>query len=264
MGDEATKDGGSGHAHDDEEADEDDVVLSRPDPKSQLYTMKMANWTAKFEKYRGLGKKRKADHYQKMILFYPPMPPGHKLLRGYYEALCEEYKGGAHQVDDWTTIWFDTTSDDDFEDGTDRDSFKRWMDVTESMIAEKLVSTAELEGHWGLKKEPVKAAVAYPQPAPLQAYPTAQPMGAAFARPQAVPVAQPAYAQPYPAMARPAVAAQPAMQYVRPGGYPQAAGYPGAVAPPIYGGPMPQMMGTAMYSPQMAMPSISVNVNYGR
>ena len=105
----------------DEVSDEDDVVLTRPDPKSQLYTMKMANWTAKLEKYRGLGKKRKADHYQKMTLFYPPMPPGHKLLRGYYEALCEEYKGGAHQVDDWTTIWFDTTSDDDFEDGTDRD-----------------------------------------------------------------------------------------------------------------------------------------------
>ena len=52
----------------------------------------------RYEKYKELGKKRKADHYQRLIVWYPPLPPGHKILRGYYEALEEEYKGGVHQV----------------------------------------------------------------------------------------------------------------------------------------------------------------------
>ena len=43
-------------------------------------------------------------------------------------------------MQDWTTIWFDTLNDDDFAEGADKEAFKKWMDTTESMVAEKRAS----------------------------------------------------------------------------------------------------------------------------
>ena len=204
--------GGTGKQYDDEISDEDDVVTTRPDPSSAMYRAKITLWTKKYEKYKELGKKRKADHYQRLIVWYPPLPPGHKILRGYYEALEEEYKGGVHQVEDWTMIWLETVSEEEFEDaGTNKAFFKQWLDTTESMVAEKLVTTKEMKGHWGLNEpEPEPEKPKYAEPAPLAGYgvPMAQP-----AYPQAIPQAQPAYPQATPAypQAQPAYMQQPMM-----------------------------------------------------
>jgi len=237
---------GAGAAVDDEISDEDDSVTTRPDPKSALFAAKMALWTSKYHKYVDLGKKRKADHYQRLLLWYPPMPAGHKVLKGFYESLAEEYKNGAHQSDDWTTMWWETVTDEDFDadgdgesDGTDRAAFKAWMDVTESMIAEKRVTLGELEGQWGLKEEkpPEEETPKYEEPAPLQGYPTATPVAQGYTPnyPQAMPVAQPA---------------MPQAQYVRPPAYPGA-------APPIYGGAPMMMPGMQMQQPMM-MPGMQM------
>ena len=100
-----------------------------------------------------------APHYQRLIVWYPPLPPGHKILKGYMEALEEEYKGGAHQVEDWTMIWLDTVPESEFEDaGTTKEFFKKWLDTTETMVAEKTITPKEMKGHWGLN-EPAPAQV---------------------------------------------------------------------------------------------------------
>ena len=49
--------------------------------------------------------------YQTLLIFHPPMPKGHAILRGYAEALAEEYKGGAHAAEDWTMLWFEQVAD---------------------------------------------------------------------------------------------------------------------------------------------------------
>ena len=104
----------------------------------------------------------------------------HTILKGFFEALREEYKGGV-PGDDWTMMWFNTWAhsplrahaprlhvrhhylcpahvrmrthmhvwampfggsvpEGDFSSaGTSKEAFKRWLDVTESMVAEKRV-----------------------------------------------------------------------------------------------------------------------------
>ena len=62
-----------------------------------------------------MGKERKADHYQRLLLANPPTESSHGLLRGYFEALAAEYKKEAGVQDDWTTIWFNTIDDAQFE-----------------------------------------------------------------------------------------------------------------------------------------------------
>ena len=237
----------TGQAIDEEISDEDDVVTSRPDPTSAIYKAKVNLWTKKYNKYRELGKKRKADHYQRLLVLYPPLPPGHKILSGYMEALEEEYKGGAHQVEDWTMIWLDTVSEGEFEEaGTTKEFFKGWLDITETMVAEKLVTTKEMKGHWGLNAPAPLPKATYAEPAPLAGYAVAQP-----AYPQAVPVAQPAYPQAAPVYPT----AQPYVQnYAQPSPYgvPQRSPYGVPQASP-YGVPQ-----SAMYTPQ-----VSVQVNYG-
>ena len=109
-------------------------------------------------------------------------------------------------------IWLETVSEEEFEDaGTNKAFFKQWLDTTESMVAEKLVTTKEMKGHWGLNEpEPEPEKPKYAEPAPLAGYgvPMAQP-----AYPQAIPQAQPAYPQATPAypQAQPAMMAQPMM-----------------------------------------------------
>jgi annexin A13 len=272
---------GHGEAFDDEISDEDDSVTERPNPASALFAAKMANWTAKYHKYIDMGKRSKADHYQRLILWYPPMPLGHKVLKGYLEALAEEYKGGQQSDDDWTTIWFETVSDEDFDadgdgesDGTDRAAFKAWMDVTESMIAEKRTTINELKSRWGLnEKKEEEETPKYEEPV-IASYTTTNTTVASYATnyPQAIPVARPAMP-----------IAQPVQQqYVRPAAYPGAPPiYGTGVAPPIYGQPMmmqqqpmmygqqPMMYGGGMYQPQMQRPmmqygggvSVSVNIS---
>eukprot|EP00322_Chrysochromulina_rotalis_P026845 CAMPEP_0115866008 /NCGR_PEP_ID=MMETSP0287-20121206/20027_1 /TAXON_ID=412157 /ORGANISM="Chrysochromulina rotalis, Strain UIO044" /LENGTH=1093 /DNA_ID=CAMNT_0003320561 /DNA_START=29 /DNA_END=3309 /DNA_ORIENTATION=- len=204
---------------DDEISEDDEGFGSDVDPTSQIYQVKVQLWSQKYEKYRDMGKAHKADHYQRLLLLYPPVATGHKILKGYVEALAEEYKKDA-TGDDWTTLWLDNVDDADFEEaGTRRDLFKKWYDVTESLVAEKKVTIKELKGHWGVADpppEPRQGGSVYAQPAALTpvAYPTA------------VPVAQP-YGTNYPQAAPPTA-------------YPQAIAYPQAqpqAAPPIYGQP---------------------------
>jgi len=154
-------------------------------------------------------------------------------------------------------MWLNTVEDSSFEEaGTTREVFKGWLDVTETMVAEKLVTIKELKGHWGTEERPVaQAAPVYADPAPL-----APPVGVP-AYPQAAPVAQMAYPT-----------AQPAYPQAQPA-YPQAAAapqhyganYPQAVAPSPYGIPQPSPYGVPMYGgpPQPvygAQPQISVSV----
>jgi len=250
----------TGKSFDDEISDEDDVVTSRPDPTSAMYKAKVSLWTKKFNKYKDLGKKRKADHYSRLLVLYPPLPPGHKILKGYMEALEEEYKGGAHQVEDWTMIWLDTVPESEFEDaGTTKDFFKNWLDTTESMVAEKLITVGEMKGHWGLNEPEKPPQATYAEPAPLAGYPTATPVA------QPVPMATPAYPQAYP-QATPAYpqAAPYGMNYPQPPIYQRPAAYPGA--PPMYGGAAPPIYGapSGMYTPQPMGASVQVNVTYGR
>jgi len=245
----------TGKSFDDEISDEDDVVTSRPDPTSAMYKAKVALWTRKFNKYKDLGKKRKADHYQRFLVIYPPLPPGHKILKGYMESLEEEYKDGAHQVEDWTMIWLDTVPESEFEDaGTTKEFFKGWLDTTETMVAEKTVSVKELKGHWGLNAPAAPATPSYADPAPISAYPTAMPV----AQP-AMPMAMPAYPQATPAYPQAAYAtnypqaAYPQAAYPQ-AAYPQASPYGMPMAQPAY--PQP----TAMYTPQV---QVTVNTTYG-
>ena len=62
-----------------------------------------------------MGKERKADHYQRLLLANPPTESSHGLLRGYFDALAAEYKKEAGVQDDWTMIWFNTIDDAQFE-----------------------------------------------------------------------------------------------------------------------------------------------------
>ena len=112
-------------------------------PQPRVLRAKLSAWEKKFEKYNEMGKKSKAEHYQKLVLLYPPMPKGHKLLQGYHDALVEEYVNDESH-EDWTTVWFDGLTDADFDvdgdgelDGVNKEAFKKWMDTTESMVAEK-------------------------------------------------------------------------------------------------------------------------------
>jgi len=271
-------DGGAGQTFDDEISDEDDEAPSSHKPDSAIYRAKLALWQQKYEKYKELGKKRKEEHYQGLIMKYPPLPKGHKILRGYAEALEEEYKNGTHQEEDWTMIWLDTVTDEEFEEANStRDFFKAWLDITESMVAEKIVSIKELKGHWGLIEEPPPPSKpTYAEPAPLAAY------GAAVAQPApAMPVAQPAYGTNYPQAAPPMAypgappVAYPGMAVAQPMMQPgtccssstttttttsshTTTGYPGmAMAQPMMqpmmpmAQPMMPQMATAMYTPQI-------------
>jgi hypothetical protein len=189
----------TGSAVDDEISDEDDSPPSDHDPASPMFKAKLANWERKFAKYKEMGKERKAEHYQKLLLLYPPMPKGHKLLKGYHAALSEEYSKDA-SGEDWTTIWFDALTDDDFDvdgdgelDGTDKEAFKKWMDVTESMIVEKRASLKEMKAHWGLNEKREKRESVVEECAALEDIPVATPAGIPVATP-----AQPAYMGNYP------------------------------------------------------------------
>jgi len=194
-------------------------------------------WTGKYTKYKEMGKKRKSDYYLRLLLLNPPMPPGHKVLKGYVQALTEEYKNDA-SGDDWTGMWLGTVPDEDFEEaGTSKEFFKKWFDVTESMVAEKQVSISELKGHWGLvEAAPPPAEPVYPDPAPIGAYtPIGEPVP-----PMHMPIAT-GYGTNYPeaggyppAMPAGIPMAQPAMPMAQP--VPMA-------QPPLYGGPAPQMYG---------------------
>jgi hypothetical protein len=66
-------------------------------------------------RYHEMGKERKADHYQRLLLANPPTESSHGLLRGYFDALAAEYKKEAGVQDDWTMIWFNTVDDAQFE-----------------------------------------------------------------------------------------------------------------------------------------------------
>ena len=237
--------------------DDDDFEPDRDvDPASALYKAKVLSWRNKYIKYRDMGKARKANHYQRLLLLHPPLPKGHSLLRGFAAALEEEYKNDT-QGDDWTGIWLGTVEASDFEDaGTTKVRaqswpitqiappillplsscdlsaiaqafFKEWCDVTESMVAEKKVTIKEIKGHWGLNAVARAQPRTY-EPAPLASYgaPVAQPV-----TPAAPPVATPAYptAQPVVPQATPAYGSNyPSAQPTLPA-YPQA--YP---TPPIY------------------------------
>ena len=73
-------------SEDDESFEDDKISCASP-----LYKAKVGMWTAKYQKYHGMGKARKAEHYQRLLLAHPPTDGSHGLLRGYYDALDEEY-----------------------------------------------------------------------------------------------------------------------------------------------------------------------------
>ena len=152
--------GGGGGGGGDYASDEDDVVPSDFGPSSPLFQAKLKLWTKKYKKYKKAKLRHKAQHYQQLLLFYPPVEKGDALLLGYYSALEEEYtkKGGTGEgggTEDWTQIWFDAIGDAELEAaGVSRSGLKSWLDVTEPMIAKKEVALKELKGHWGLNDEP--------------------------------------------------------------------------------------------------------------
>jgi len=209
---------------DNEISEDDDDMGDDVDPTSPLFKAKLLSWRRKYQKYNEMGKVRKAEHYQRLLLLNPPLPKGNKILKGFAEALEEEYKKDA-TGDDWTGMWLDTVDESEFEAaGTSKDFFKEWFDVTESMVADKKVTVKEMKAHWGLNEAPVAQARTY-EPAPLAGY------AAAPVYPQAQPAypqAQPVYPQAAPVMMQPPVYQQPY-----------------APAPPIYGG------GPPLYQPQV-------------
>ena len=46
--------------------------------------------TTKYNKYNDMGKARKANHYQRLLLLNPPMPKGHKVSRACAALRCAE------------------------------------------------------------------------------------------------------------------------------------------------------------------------------
>ena len=157
---------------------------------------------------------------------------------------------GGHVVqqdDDWTGIWLDTVDESEFEEaGTDKAFFKSWVDITETMVAEKAVAINELKAHWGLMPEREEAPEPLmPEPAPLAPYPMGEPV-APGGYPSMAPQ-QPAYGTNYPQ----AVPVPQSIPMAQPG------------IPPIYGGaPPPMYGGSGMYS-QMPMTSVNVSVGMG-
>ena len=236
----------------------DDILHTSP-----LYAAKSELWTRKYEKYNGMGKAHKAEHYQRLLLSQPPTAKGHRLLGGFFEALTEEYKASGRAADDWTSVWFGTLADDRFEAaGTTRDVFKRWLDVTESMVAEKKVSLNELKSAWGLRPKPALAKQkSYIQPVALTPYqppPVAQamlPVAHAIHVPPQPPVypspSVPIYGQP-----QPPIYGQP--QQPMGWGQPPVV-YPTA-APTTTTTTTTTYMATSMYSP---MPIVQQPMFYG-
>ena len=250
---------------DDEISENDDAPDDdAPDITSALFKAKVAQWTAKYERYREMGKKAKADHYQHLLILYPPVKLGSELLRGYAEALAEEYKGGTQSAEDWTTMWLATVQDDKLEAaGVSREFFKGWMDTTESMVRERRVAITELRGRWGLaapraplKKDHTLSSMPIPQAAAATPVATATgyPMATGYpnAVQQQVQVRQTTIA--YPAVARPMVQmAQPALY----GGM-QVAAQPMMMQRPMVAAPM--MMAPPVAMMQVAQPQIQIQV----
>ena len=230
----------------DDEISDDDPLERGIKPTSPLFKAKCQMWTAKYMKYNEMGKARKAAHYQRLLLLNPPLPKGSSILKGFAEALEEEYKKD-NSGDDWTGMWLDEVPEAEFEDaGTSKDFFKKWFDVTESMVAEKKVSVKEMMGHWGLIEEPPKQERLY-EPVPLE------PVGIPVA--QTIPQAAPAYGTnyvPQPQMGMPHAmpmatpyAMPQAMSIPSPYGMPQASPY-GMPSP--YGNPYGQPQVTSTYT----------------
>ena len=82
--------------------------------------------------------------------------------------LVEEYKND-EQGEDWTGMWLDTVPEEEFDDaGSSKEFFQKWFDVTESMVAEKTVTVAEMKAAWGLNAPPeVPKKPSYAEPAAL-------------------------------------------------------------------------------------------------
>ena len=240
-------------AFDDEISDNDEEFDGEIDPTSALFKAKVGMWTDKYKKYNEMGKARKADHYQRLLLLNPPLPKGNKILKGFAEALEEEYKSG-NTGDDWTGMWLDTVEESEFEDaGTSKDFFKEWFDVTESMVAEKKVSVREMKGHWGLNEAAVEPTRTY-EPAPL-----APPMGA-----PAYPQAQPAYPQAQPAYPQ-ATPAYPQAQPAYGTNYAQQPMMAQPMVQPMMGGPplfQPQMAGPPLFQPQVQSTTYTTTTQY--
>ena len=56
------------------------------------------------------------------------------MLKGYCEALAEEYKNN-EQGEDWTTLWLNNVPEGDFaEAGIDREFFKKWCGARAEVV----------------------------------------------------------------------------------------------------------------------------------
>eukprot|EP00900_Chrysochromulina_parva_P010576 jgi/Chrpa1/1951/Chrysochromulina_OHIO_Genome00013467-RA len=196
----------------DDEISDDETLESGIKSTSPLFKAKCQMWTAKYKKYNEMGKARKAAHYQRLLLLNPPLPKKSSILKGFADALEEEYKKD-NSGDDWTGMWLDSVDEAEFEAaGTSKDFFKKWFDVTESMVAEKKVSVKEMEAHWGLIEEPPKQERLY-EPVPLA--PVGMPVAQSMPMAQSMPQATPAYGSNY-AMAQANYAMPVASPYAMP------------------------------------------------
>jgi len=174
-------------ADDDDEEEELEVEdpNSLPDPTTPMYKAKITKWQRLLADAEEKGKARKIAYYRRLLCMYPPVKPGHKLLKNYIEALIAEYKDGAEGL---VTNWINDTSAADFESaGVSKENFDEWQNTSEDMVKQKLITIPELKMAWGYDKATTDLPAVKDEPAPV---PTGGPVPQMPAAPPPMPVPQ--------------------------------------------------------------------------
>jgi len=153
---------------DDDLDDDDENTDNIPNPSSPLYKAKVRKWTRKLKKAEEEGAVYKAAYYRRLLIMYPPAPPGNPLLTGYLEALEAEYENGDTGI---VKEWLDSV--DAAEVGDDEGEVKskavlaEWVAVTANMVEQKQVPIKEMKAQWReerVAKEPSKVKPKYEEP----------------------------------------------------------------------------------------------------
>ena len=92
----------------DEMTESEDEADDPPDPSSPLYMAKINYWTKKMAKAEAKGRSHKVEHYRRLLVMYPPVPNGHKILEAYLAALKAEYTDGQAGI---VKMWIDASAE---------------------------------------------------------------------------------------------------------------------------------------------------------
>eukprot|EP00308_Calcidiscus_leptoporus_P000332 CAMPEP_0119373158 /NCGR_PEP_ID=MMETSP1334-20130426/23665_1 /TAXON_ID=127549 /ORGANISM="Calcidiscus leptoporus, Strain RCC1130" /LENGTH=1062 /DNA_ID=CAMNT_0007390837 /DNA_START=170 /DNA_END=3358 /DNA_ORIENTATION=+ len=139
---------------DDDLDDDDEDVSNIPKPSSPLYKAKVRKWTRKLNQANEAGAVYKAAYYRRLLISYPPCPPGNALLIGYVEALQAEFvNGDAGIVKEWLESVDDSEVGDDEGEVKSKAVFEEWVAVTTAMVADDKVSVKEMKAQWSKERE---------------------------------------------------------------------------------------------------------------